>query len=371
MIGLDAHYLEAAGGNRTYVLGLLRGLARLPAAEPGVWGYSFDPADAAALAPPGGMLRGHRLLAPRAAWARVVLGAPALALRDGLRVWHASWVAPPWSSARLVLTVHDLLWLSQPELFPRLLTARLRLLLPRALASASRVVVTSQATEQALLAAFPRLPRRRVVHVPLGIDLARFHPERDPADPARRAALGVGPDPYVLGVGRPDPRKGWDLLIQAAAAARSAPRVVLAGPHGGQVGQFVSAAREAGLPPARLAVVSDPDEAGLAALFRGARALCFPTRGEGVGLPALEALATGTPALLSDLPALREAAGPAATYLAPQDPLAWAGAIDRALGDPEVAERARAFGPPRVADRGLEAMAAATHEVYRAALAEA
>lgn len=369
-VGIDAHYLARPEGNRTYVLNLLRGLAASPQAGLQVWSYAFDPAEAAGLIPPGGALAGHRLLAPRAAWARVGLGAPAVAWRDGLAVWHSSWVAPPWTPARVVVTIHDLLWLERPELFGRLLRARLRALVPRAVRSAARVIAPSAATEAALRAAFPRLGQR-LVCVPLGVDLERFRPGPVAEDEERLRRLGLaGAGPFLLAVGRPDRRKGWETLFAAAAAARTAPRVVLAGPHARAEARLRRAAQRAGLPRGRLAVVRSPGEEDLAALYRAAGALCFPSRGEGVGLPALEALATGTPALLSDLPALREAAGEAAIWLAPGDAPAWAAVIDRTLADPEARSRARELGPRQVAGRGLPAMAAATLEVYGAALAE-
>lgn len=371
LIGLDAHYLARPEGNRTYVLNLLRGLTSLPAGELGVHSYGFDPAAAAALVPPGGALVGHRALGPRPAWARVALGAPAAVLRDRLALWHASWVVPPWCPAPCVVTVHDLLWLEQPELFGRLLRARLRALVPRAVHAAARVIVPSLTTARSLKAAFPRLDPARLALVPLGIDLTRFQPEPQPED-ARRVSGLVDERPYLLAVGRPDRRKGWELLLAAAAGARAtgAPRVVLAGPHARARARLLRAARRVGLARDRLVLAVSPDEETLAALYRGAAALCFPSRGEGVGLPALEALACGTPALLSDLPALREAAGEAGVYLPPTDVAAWTAAIERVLGDPEVRARARVEGPLRVGGRGLPGMAAATLEVYRAALAE-
>lgn len=78
----------------------------------------------------------------------------------------------------------------------------------------------------------------------------------------------------------------------------------------------------------RVGFVSDED---LRSLLTGAAALLFPTRYEGFGLPPLEALACGTPAIVSDIPVLRESAGGAATYVAPGDVEAWARAMADAL----------------------------------------
>jgi glycosyltransferase involved in cell wall biosynthesis len=89
-----------------------------------------------------------------------------------------------------------------------------------------------------------------------------------------------------------------------------------------------------------LGFVPDDD---LRALLTGAAALAFPSRAEGFGLPPLEAQACGTPAVVSDLPVLRESAGPDAVFVAPGDPAAWAealvAAVTGALPHPSSPER--------------------------------
>jgi alpha-1,3-rhamnosyl/mannosyltransferase len=106
--------------------------------------------------------------------------------------------------------------------------------------------------------------------------------------------------------------------------------------------------------------VSTPDLAGL---YRGAAALVFPSRYEGFGLPALEAMACGAPVVAADEPALREVAGDAAVYAEDGD---FAAAVRRALDerDERVAaglERAKLFSWAETARR--------TAEVYRRVLA--
>jgi len=363
-IGLDAHYLARPEGNRTYVLNLIRGWARLSEPDrPRLLVYSFDAARATSLAPD----LEHRRLGPRAAALRVTVGAPLRQALDRLDLWHASWVAPPGGLAPLVLTIHDVLFATRPELFGPVLRRRLRWLVPRALRRARVVIVTSATTRRELLAAYPFVDPDRVACVPFGVDQAIFRPEADPGDARRRADAGLAPGaPYGLAVGRPDPRKGLAELLTAWGRAAPDLDLVLAGPLGGARPRLAALARAAGV--RRLRLVDHPDEPGLAALYRGARAFCFPTRAEGVGVPALEALACGAPAVLADLPPLREAAAGAARFVPPGDADGLTAAVAEVLADDAAPAQARARGPARVAGRSLEAMARGTLSAYRAAL---
>ena len=100
----------------------------------------------------------------------------------------------------------------------------------------------------------------------------------------------------------------------------------------------------------------------------GAVAVLVPSRKEGFGLPVLEAMAAGVPALASDTPALREVGGDAATYLPPGDPGAWADAISAAAAasPAERAERGRA-GRERAASFTWERTAGGLLDAYREA----
>lgn len=366
-VGLDAHHLARPEGNRTYVLNLLAGFARTGALARGPSVRAYAPTSAV-IAPAAGLevaAPGDALL--RRAWSRAALSAW-LQARDRLAVWHAAWWAPP-GPARLVLTLHDVLFATRPELFGRVQGPRLRALVPGALRRAARVIVSSATTRDALLEAYPRLDPGRVRLVRFGIDLARFSPAPAPGDAARRLAAGVPAGrEYVLGVGRPDPRKDLPGLMIALARARPSgdgPLLVLAGPHRAAAPDLAGAAEVAGLPPGRLVVVSEPDEAALAALYRGCAAFAFPSLAEGVGAPVLEALACGAPVVCSSDPALVEVAGGAALLVAPGDRAALAGALDALLAGR--AGRSPA-GPEIAAGWSLEAMARGTADVYREVL---
>jgi glycosyltransferase involved in cell wall biosynthesis len=107
------------------------------------------------------------------------------------------------------------------------------------------------------------------------------------------------------------------------------------------------------------------DETTLHALYASARALLFPTLYEGFGIPVAEAMAAGLPAIVSDIPVMREVTGGMAGFVAPLDADGWAAAILRAIeaGDGLTERRAEA----RLASAAFtwEETARATAAIYR------
>lgn len=137
------------------------------------------------------------------------------------------------------------------------------------------------------------------------------------------------------------------------------PPLVLVGPPG-----WGDALDTAGLPPGAVRTPGYLPEPDLARVVAGAAALVFPSWYEGFGLPALEALACGTPVVASDLPPVAEVLGDQAELVAPGDPAALADAIARVLEDPGggAARRVHAAGFT------WENCAQATLSAYRLAL---
>lgn len=186
------------------------------------------------------------------------------------------------------------------------------------------------------------------------------------AAPAPVPPVGAPPPgPYVLFTGAIEPHKNAALAVEAIARVGSGTRLLMAGPWSARRAQRLRdhAARVgAGERVAWLGLV---DAGRLSALRAGATAVLVPSRKEGFGLPVLEAMQVGVPVLASDTPALREVGGAAARYLSPDDPVAWAAAIDDIAGDPAGRAARAARGRARAAEFSWGATAQAVVDVYR------
>jgi glycosyltransferase involved in cell wall biosynthesis len=205
-----------------------------------------------------------------------------------------------------------------------------------------------------------RLVRRYVAVepeiVPNGVDVEAY--EKAEAD---EWASRIGT--VVLMVGRPEPRKGFDVVARAfAEIAKRRPDVHL-----------IMTAERTDLPPDidldRIHCVGAVVEAKKLALHRAATIVCCAsTRGESFGNVVLEGLAGGSVVLASDIPGYRFAGGDAATYVPPGDVGAWRAALAEALENDAVHDRAVARGLERVRMYDWSRIAEASLAVYERVL---
>lgn len=253
------------------------------------------------------------------AWQHIAL--PIIAGRHKAQVIHApfNW-APRWSRCPTVVTVQDLAWERVPDTFPPSFRRYARIFTKQSARHAARVITTSTSTARDLTALYG-VPDERMTTIPIGI-----HPDPTPSHAPRA--------PFVLSVGEFEPRKRILELIAghraylAAAPADPAPcRLVVVG-AGGRDEAAVQAA--AGPECDLLGFV---DDATLADLYRTATLLVYPSSYEGFGLPVLEAMAHGCPALIARNSSLTEIGGDAALYIDTPTADGIASALTDALAD--------------------------------------
>jgi glycosyltransferase involved in cell wall biosynthesis len=318
-------------GDETYVLNLLR---NLPAVAP-------DLRIVAVTRRPELVPDGVEpvLLPARSQELRMAWSLPRLLRRLRPRLAHFQHALPLGWGGTSVVTLHDLHFERDPKVMGLLDRWTFRTVVPRAARRAAHVLAVSERTRRDAIELYGLAPEKVTV-TPHGVDPA-FGPGDRP---------GGGYVLFVAVQARKDP-------LAALAAARDVGLpLVVAGPE--KEPALARRLRDGG---ADLRGFVSKDE--LARLYRGAAVLVLPSRYEGFGLPVLEAMASGTPVVAADDPALREVAGAAAVYAGPGE---LAAAVRRALDEraPLAAAglaRARAFSWVEAARR--------TADVYRRVLA--
>ena len=293
----------------------------------------------------------------RLAWSRGSLP-PVEMFSGNVDVFHGTnFVLPPTRRAAGVVTIHDLGFVLHAETVDRTSLAYQRLV-PRALERARIILTPSHAAADDLVEVY-QTDRDRIMVTPLGVYPAWS--ATTPASPQWLEAHGIPPR-YLLFVGTLEPRKNVPVLIAAHRVLRredpTTPPLVLAGAAGwGDVEFSPDDVVWPGYLP-------QPD---LRRLTAGAAALVLPSRYEGFGLPALEALACGVPVVTTDIPVLREVTGGLAEYVPVGDVAALAEALRRTLATEQDAARTgqrRAWA----ATFTWERCAAETVTAYRRAL---
>ena len=282
------------------------------------------------------------------------LGRPAL-----VHVLHP-W-APVPTRAPLVVTFHDLFPITHPEWGRRDEGFALRRGMRYARDHAAAIVAISEWTaDQVCEHLDVERDRVSVVHMGIG-DEFRAPPAADEVA-AACDRHGVTPGAYLICVGGLTARKNIDTVLRAVAELDPA--------RGGVLPVLVTgpAGREPDARTDRLRAVGFVSRLELVALLRGALALVHPSRGEGFGFTPLEAMAVGTPALVSNAGALPEAVGDAAVLLDPDDVDAWAAAIERIVTDPDHRAGLVERGVTRQAGFRWHRAAAETMEVHRRVL---
>jgi glycosyltransferase involved in cell wall biosynthesis len=330
-----------------YVAGLTAGLGRQ--ADPlDITLAAFTVRGVDVPAPPGTRWSGRRVPARalQACWERTQLP-PVEWLSGRCDVFHATnFVLPPLRRARGVVSVHDLSFDRHPDTVDAQVL-RYQRLVPRGLARAAVVLTLTEATAEEVRERFGLGDRVRAARP--GVDPSWFGvPE------GRRPGLPSG---YALFVGSVEPRKNLPVLVEALRRMPDAPPLVLAGPAG-----WGPELDTSGIEVVRTGYLHDRE---LQQVVAGAAVLAFPSRHEGFGLPPLEALACGVPAVVSDLPVLREVLGQQAAYVPVGDADALADALQRVLADPGDAQARRAHAAQWTWDR----CAAEARQAYDLALA--
>jgi glycosyltransferase involved in cell wall biosynthesis len=291
--------------------------------------------------------------AARAAWRR--WGRPPIERLTGpVDLVHATnFVLPALGSAPGVVTVHDLSFF-RADTWPG--GHRLRDLVPWSVRRAAKVLVPTEAVAHELAERLG-VSQAKIVVTPEGVAPVFFGAA--PLADGALAARGIRP-PFAVAVGTIEPRKNLATLLEAwRRAGLDGWTLVLAGPRG----WGPELPQTPGVVP--IGWVGDETLPGLLA---AAEVFCYPSSYEGFGLPPLEAMAAGTPALVGRYSAAEEVLGDAAWLVDPADAEGFAEGL-RMLATDESARRSRAIaGKARAAEFTWGRTAATTISAYRSIL---
>jgi glycosyltransferase involved in cell wall biosynthesis len=331
-IGIDARKLHDFGIG-TYIRNLLRQLARLDRETEFV--LFARPDDREGLAALG---ENFRVVAETSGNYSVSeqVKIPLAIRREGVTLFHAPhYVLPPLVTCRSVVTIHDCIHLMFPQYLPnRLAHTYARASISLAARRATRVLTVSESSKRDIL---------RFVDAPADkIDVIyNAYDERFGVEPAAEEVVRVREryqlhDEFVLYAGNVKPHKNLERLIEAFDLVRARGldhlKLVLIGDEISKYAALRRAVHEHRLHKYVRFLGYLPEET-LAVMYRLAGVFVFPSLYEGFGLPPLEAMASGTPVVTSNVSSLPEVAGDAAVLVDPYDPQAIADGIYRVLSD--------------------------------------
>ncbi len=292
--------------------------------------------------------------------------------RFSLDLLHSTDFIPPlYSTTPAVITVHDLAFLHWPH-FLTTDSAAYYGQIDRAVKHARHIIVPSESTQKDLTRLLG-VPEDKISVIYEAADPS-FQPL--PLAATRREVMQQYniPEAYILIVGTIEPRKNVNGLLHAFHHLRTKYNLtdvglVIAGSHGWLYEEIMETVSKLGLQKSTYFLGRVPDE-NLRKLYVGARCLIHPAHYEGFGLPPLEAMACGTPTIVSNISSLPEVVGDAALLVDPNNPEEIAVALQRLLTNPELHAELRAKGLQRAHCFSWEMAAQSTLEVYRKVASE-
>ena len=292
-------------------------------------------------------------------WTHVRLSAE-LARHHVDALFVPSHVVPPVHPHATVVTIHDLGYLHEPEAHPDASRRYLDWSTKWSVRAARHVIAISQTTKQDLITHCGVQPEKiTVIHH--GVD-ERFRPA-PPAEIAHARRWLEIDGPFILHVGTIQPRKNLVRLIEAferLADQHAELSLVLAGKLGWKTDDIVDAVRSS-VHRERIRLPGHVPDELLPGLYTAASVFALPSLYEGFGMPVIEAMACGTPCVVSDRGSLPEIAGKAAEIVNPEDVIGLSVALARLLNGDERAtridaglEHAKEFSWLRAGERTLE-----------------
>lgn len=362
-IGFDARKLHDFGIG-TYIRNLLRQLARLDHTSEFV--LLSRAADVETLRQLGPNFRPVVETAGNYSAAEQIK-VPLALRREGVTLFHAPhYVLPPLVSCPSVVTIHDCIHLMFPQYLPnRFALTYARTFLSLAARRATRVITVSESSKRDILRFVDTAPDK--IDVIYNAYDERFGEEPREEDVVRVRERYQLQDEFVLYAGNVKPHKNVERLIDAFHLVRQRGldhlKLVVIGDEVSHYASLRRAVHRYNLHRYVRFLGYMPEDT-LAIMYRLAGVFVFPSLYEGFGLPPLEAMASGTPVVVSNVSSLPEVAGDAAILVNPLDPSDIADGIVRVLTNDDLRRDLRRKGVERARQFSWEASARRVREIY-------
>ena len=293
--------------------------------------------------------------------------------REKVDLFHAPhYVLPPLTPCKSVVTIHDCIHLRFPQYLPnRLGYVYARSSLWIATHRATRVLTVSETSKRDILRYF-HVPESKIDVIYNAIDerLGEAPSDAEMAQVRERYQLN---DPFVLYAGNIKPHKNLERLIEAFHTLRrggleNVKLLII----GDEISKYATLRRTVHRYKLHKHVrfFGFVPDATLAILYRLARVFVFPSLYEGFGLPPLEAMASGTPVITSNVSSLPEVVGDAAMLIDPYEPDAIAGAMRRVLMEDRLRDDMRERGLARAREFSWDRSVRRVRQIYEEVLAQ-
>jgi glycosyltransferase involved in cell wall biosynthesis len=376
-IGINAHLLAFSGNYRQAGLSryIYELLLRLPAIDStyrftGFLGNGPLPGNFVRAKPANLRLSRSRLptgSAPvRIAWEQIAL--PVVSARERLDLLHCPVnVRPFLCPCPSVVTVHDLIFLRYPEKYRPSKRRYLEAMTGWSARHAAQVIAVSEATRQDVISLLGVDPAR-VTTVHNGVS-EQFRPVSEDEISAFKSDKDLE-GRVVLYLGTLEPRKNLVTLMRAFGMLAQEPEcrdvsLLIGGSKGWYYDEIFAVAERLGLAASgRVRFLGRVPDEELTLWYNSADIFAYPSLYEGFGLPALEAMACGTPVIASNTSSLPEVVGDAGILIGPEDVDAWCAAISRLLADKGASDELREKGLMQAGKFSWDQAARETAAVY-------
>lgn len=364
-VGIDTHAAESEGeGNCTYIRNLLLNLRTIDRANDYIF-YGID------IRHP---FYQHFMGDEKITIKRLPAGHPLIRIpfhlsqktyADALDVLHVQYIAPPFFKGKLVVTIHDLCFLHFPDSFSRFEALRSKILIKRTAKKAEKIITGSLFSKTDIAQKY-RVAPEKIKVIPSGVAPV-FNNHNDKEGALKILQKYDIRRPYVLSVGRLNPRKNLLTLIEAFVSLKereSLPHeLVIVGKEDYKTGEMRRHIKEKNLEDSVCLTGLVPDE-DLPYIYGGADVFVYPSLFEGVGLPVLEAMKSGIPVITSNTSSLKEIVGEAAITVNPFEPGELNEALLRLLAHPDQRKAYIDKGLAKAEEYSWEKTARGTLAVY-------